>query len=49
LGAIDHRGSLGQQLDLVSVLDLACRHDLLAVGDIDTFFFERIKEHRGPA
>jgi hypothetical protein len=44
--AIDHRGRLGEQLDFVPVLDLACcQHDLLAVNDVKTFFLQRV-EHR---
>ena len=47
IDAIDHAGRLGQQLDLVPVLDLARRqHDLLAVDHLDALLLQRVEHGR---
>ena len=47
IGAVDHRGGLGQQQDLVDVLDSArVEHDLLAVCDPQTCALQLEQERR---
>jgi hypothetical protein len=47
IGAVDHRGGLVEQHDLVDILDLArVEHDLLAVDDLHARLLQ-LEEHCG--